>query len=125
MSRDKNFLLGQGERLTSPVKVPKKPGEKNPPYSFSKAKERLEKKLTVVSKELDSIPKEACPKDQVVALVTMHPRYISKSDFPEDLFRSVYFLFDHTCDTLNHSAHALCWSFDNNCDNNQFHIRSF
>jgi hypothetical protein len=89
MNRDKNFLLGQGERLTSNVKVPSRGGEKKPPYTFIKAKERIEKNLNALNKELSQIPQDACPYNQVVALVTMHPRYVSKSDFPEDLFKSV------------------------------------
>ena len=89
MSRETNFLLGQGERLTSKVKIAKASGDKNPPYDFDTARDRLSSTLGHVTKELDLIPADACPKDEVVALVTMHPRYLSKSDFPEELLKSV------------------------------------
>lgn len=86
---EKNFLLGKGERLTSNVEVPQGGGPKNPPYSFEQAKERIGKKLKGVANAIHSLPKEACPGDEVVALITMHPRYISKSDFPENLMRKI------------------------------------
>lgn len=89
MSRENNFLLGQGERLTEKVTVPQGGGKKNPPYDLTTAKKRITQKLATTSSEFSSIPSEACPKDEVVAVVTMHPRYISKSDFPEELLRSV------------------------------------
>lgn len=89
MSRDKNFLLGHGERLTLKVTVPSGGGKKNPPYGFSQARDRISKDLTATASQLAQVPQEACPNDEVVALVTMHPRYISKSDFPEDLFKAV------------------------------------
>jgi hypothetical protein len=89
LSREKNFLLGHGERLTANVEVPSGGGAKKPPYTLAQAKDRIKQKLLSASKELNAIPQNACPKNEVVALVTMHPRYNSKSDFPEELFRSV------------------------------------
>lgn len=89
MSKEKNFLLGQGERLTAKVKVPTGGSEKNPPYDFSSAKQRIAKNLVDVVRDLDLVPSGACPNNEVVSLLTMHPRYISKTDFPEDLLKSV------------------------------------
>ena len=89
MSREKNFLLGQGERLTTKVLVPTGGGDKNPPYDFSNAKKRIHNRLDTVVNNIKILPEEACPSNEVVALVTMHPRYLSKSDFPEELFKSV------------------------------------
>jgi hypothetical protein len=86
MAREQNFLLGLGERLTGPVKVPSGGGEKNPPYDFPTAKSRVAKKLAATTTALDAIPSDACPNNEVVAVVTMHPRYVSKSDFPAQLF---------------------------------------
>ena len=87
--RANNFLLGNGERLTSRVHVPSGGGEKNPPYTFERAQRRLSSKLSDMVVELDAIPNEAAPKDEVVAIVTLHPRYIAKSDFPQELLSAV------------------------------------
>jgi len=89
MSRDNNFLLGHGDRLTQKIKVPKGGASKKEPYEFSVAKQRISKMLSSTTLEFVTIPSDACPGDEVVAVVTMHPRYVSKSDFPEELFKSV------------------------------------
>lgn len=89
MPREHNFLLGFGERLSTPVDVPTGGGDKHPAYDFETAKERLANKLASASQRFSKLPDSACPEGEVVAVVTMHPRYISKSDFPDDLLRSV------------------------------------
>jgi hypothetical protein len=89
MARQNNFLLGNGERLTQPVQVPSGGGDKNPPYDFTRARKRLSTKLKETTKAFESVPADACPGGEVVAVVTMHPRYISKSDFPEQLLKTV------------------------------------
>jgi hypothetical protein len=40
-------------------------------------------------KSFDALPERACPHDEVVAVITLHPRYLSKSDFPTDLFSEI------------------------------------
>lgn len=35
------------------------------------------------------LPSDACPEGKAVALLTMHPRYISKSDFPFELLQAI------------------------------------
>ncbi len=89
MPRENNFLLGNGERLTSRVHVLTGGGEKNPPYTFERAQRRLTTKLREVVVAFDAVPSEAAPKDEVVAIVTLHPRYIAKSDFPQELLSEV------------------------------------
>lgn len=89
MAREQNFLLGQGERLTAPVKVPSGGGAKNPPYDFPTARARVGKKLAATTAALAQVPADACPNNEVVAVVTMHPRYVSKSDFPTQLLGAV------------------------------------
>ena len=44
MAREHNFLLGQGERLVSKVKVPKSSGPKNLPYDLATDKTRIARK---------------------------------------------------------------------------------
>ncbi|MFA6954310.1 MAG: S8 family peptidase [Thermoanaerobaculia bacterium] len=89
MPRQNNFLLGNGERLTHAVTVPSGGGDKNPPYDFPRAKKRVGERLRAARTVLDALPVDACPGGEVVAVLTMHPRYISKSDFPDQLLRSV------------------------------------
>jgi len=89
MAREHNFLLGQGERLAQKVTIRKAGGTKNPPYDFHTAKARIAERLQVVEAEIAKLPDEACPRGEVVAVVTLHPRYLSKSDFPSELFSAV------------------------------------
>lgn len=88
MAREHNFLLGRGELLTGNVDVPSGGGPKNPPYQFPKAKKRISEKLAKTTSTLSDVPKDARPGDEVVAVMTMHPRYVAKSYFPDDLLRA-------------------------------------
>ena len=88
MPRQNNFLIGQGDRLTYEVEVPTSGGQKAPPYDFATQRARLDGRLSQTNEYIRALPMEACPADRAVAIVTMHPRFISKSDFPEDLLRS-------------------------------------
>ena len=89
MAREHNYLLGYGERLTTPVPAVRGGGPKNPPYVFEYAKKRISAQLKVVREKLTVIPEKACPNDEAVLIITMHPRYLSKSDYPAKLFREV------------------------------------
>ncbi len=88
MPRENNFLLGLGEKLTSPVRIERGGRPKNPPYEFPAARDRLAKKAEGMKRDLEALPREACPNDEAVALLTLHPRYISKSDFPADFLKA-------------------------------------
>lgn len=89
MARKNNFLLGRGEQLTGPVLVPTGGSAKNPPYTFQQAQARVELRLGQVTAALSKLPSTACPDDEAVAVVTLHPRYLSKSEHPDELFRAV------------------------------------
>lgn len=89
MPRENNFLLGRGELLTTPVTVKGGGGAKNPPYSLGDARKRVGERLVTAEQEFKILPADARPKGEVVAALTMHPRYISKSDFPDDLLNAV------------------------------------
>lgn len=89
MPREHNFLLGKGERLTGEIKIKRSGGDKHPPYTLSQARDRMRACLHQVTTQIDQLPAEACPHDQVVAVMTIHPRYISKSDHPEVLLDAV------------------------------------
>lgn len=89
MPREHNFLLGQGERLAEKVNVRKGGSAKKPPYDFKTARERVSVRLKEAQVAISALPDDACPRGEAVAVVTLHPRYISKSDFPTELFSSV------------------------------------
>jgi hypothetical protein len=89
MAREHNFLLGQGERLAHTVRVPKAGGTKNPPYDFPTARQRIAERLERVDAAISALPDDACPRGEAVAVVTLHPRFLSKSDFPAELFKAV------------------------------------
>jgi len=89
MVETRNYLLGFGERLTERIDPVKRPMEKADPYKFTEARDRLAPRIRMVVHELDSLPVLACPQDECVAAVTLHPAYIAKSFFPVGLFRAL------------------------------------
>jgi hypothetical protein len=89
MAREQNFLLGQGERLTSDTLISRGGSPKNPPYDFATARRRASTSLGKTIRSLQSLPSDACPNDQAVAVITLHPRFLSKSDTPDDLLARV------------------------------------
>ncbi|WP_273130537.1 S8 family peptidase [Bacillus weihaiensis] len=89
MAKENNFLLGNGERLTEGVKIRKSGGDKNPPYEWQTAKKQVKEWLNQAVEQFEKIPNEASPEGKVSAIITMHPRYTSKSDFPKQLFDTV------------------------------------
>ncbi|MFZ5894687.1 MAG: S8 family peptidase [Myxococcota bacterium] len=89
MPREHNFLLGQGERLASNVQVLKAGGDKNPPYDLGEAKTRIAERLAKVTTQISKLPEDACPRGEAVAVLTLHPRFLSKSDYPSDLLSAV------------------------------------
>jgi hypothetical protein len=89
MAREHNYLIGNGEKLTGSVDVPKGGGDKNPPYAFAEARSRLAQRLSSAIQTFNALPVDATPDGQVVALVSMHPRYVSKSDYPQELLAAV------------------------------------
>src|SRR5690625_436334 len=82
------YLLGNGERLSAPTERKSGGSPKKYPYGFSEALERISSGIRSVSDYADGLINEACPSDKIVFSLTLHPRLLSKSDFPDDLFRS-------------------------------------
>ncbi|MFN3242517.1 MAG: S8 family peptidase [Planctomycetota bacterium] len=89
MADDPKFLLGFGERLTEPVPPPKREMNKTDPYTVSAARSRLVPMVAKAVEELDSIPDEACPNDEAVAVLTLHPEFLAKSYFPGVLLQEL------------------------------------
>lgn len=82
-----NFLLGYGERLTEPIEPTSGGGPRTLPYSFHEAHSRLSPMIQDAATELSQLPAAACPQDEAVALLTLHPQYIAKSYYPSILLR--------------------------------------
>ena len=84
-----NFLLGFGERLTEKIDPPRKPTTKKHPYRFEEARERLAPRIQRAVAEIEELPPAACPHDESVAAITLHPAYLAKTSFPSGLLRNV------------------------------------
>jgi Subtilase family len=80
-----NYLIGFGERLVRPISIRTGGGPKHYPYSFDEARERLSPEWAAVSKDLTSLPTLACPSDQAVISVTLHPAFLARSYYPSHL----------------------------------------
>lgn len=85
-----NFLLGKGELLTRRIEhAPKKPPQTKYPYSFSAQKLRLAAMINETTENFVDLPDAACPNNDAVALLTLHPQFISKSAYPKHLLREL------------------------------------
>lgn len=84
-----NYLLGFGERLTEKIAPPKKPADKKHAYSFGEARARLAPRIERAVAEIEQLPASACPHDESVAAITLHPSYLAKTFFPSGLLRTV------------------------------------
>jgi hypothetical protein len=87
MAKQPNFLLGNGHRLTSPVRIGKGMQPKPQPYDLTTAKERLTKQFISAVADFAELPTAACPDDFTVGLITLHPQYTAKSYFPANLLK--------------------------------------
>jgi hypothetical protein len=88
MAERSNFLIGYGERLASDMAAPVAGAQKKHPYSFAEARQYLSPKVIDTAKTLDALPDKVCPRDQAVALVTLHPSYLAKSYYPAELLKT-------------------------------------
>lgn len=85
MASEERFLLGYGERLTGPVAAPHGAPPPGPAYEFNEAIQRLAPEIIRVSSELESLPAAACPDNEAVAVLTLHPQSLAKSYHPKRL----------------------------------------
>jgi hypothetical protein len=87
MAKQPNFLLGNGHRLTSPVRIGKGLAPKPPPYDLDTAKARLTTQFDAAVADFAELPSTACPDGFTVGLITLHPQYTAKSYFPDYLLK--------------------------------------
>jgi len=90
MPETRNYLFGYGERLRESLEAPRRPVEKFHPYTITEARTRLTPRIRGAATEIDKLPKAACPNNEAVAAITLHPSYLAKSYFPTDLLRSLH-----------------------------------
>jgi hypothetical protein len=85
------FIIGFGERLTQPVTVRRGSQPPVAPYDAETARARVAASAVEVSHQADLLPASACPGDAVVAAISLHPRYLAKSYYPDALLDSAGF----------------------------------
>jgi Subtilase family len=89
VSDQPKFLLGQGETLTSAGRYRSGPNSTEPPYELDVQQAYLSPQLKKQQAIFDGLPAAACPGDVVVSMLTLHPQYYSRSNFPVDLLSDV------------------------------------
>jgi len=89
MADPKNYLLGYGERLTATIDPPRRRPEKANTYTFAESKARLAPRIREAATEIMDLPASACPHNESIAAVTIHPSYLAKSYFPRGLFDTI------------------------------------
>lgn len=82
MSRGNNFLIGNGERLISTEALVERGNPKKLPYTFEEAKDRLTFQIEGIIKKILEMPESTKPNNETVIAVTLHPRYVSRTDHP-------------------------------------------
>jgi len=85
---DRKYLIGFGERLVQNIDIPTG-GAKTHPYTYEIAKQRLQPKLRSSVDVVSSLRDVACPNDESVISISLHPSYLAKSYFPGPLFREL------------------------------------
>ncbi len=93
MAKEPNFLLGRGERLTKGVPYHSGFGTSPPPYSWDEQRLYLQKQISDQQAYMENLPTDACPDDQVVSQLTLHPQYYSRSAFPEKMLANTQLRF--------------------------------
>ena len=87
----KNFLLGKGKRLTTNTVTKFGGGPTDTPYTFQEARDCLMPMIVAAYSEIKNLPDEACPNNEAVISLTLHPEYVAKSYFPNNLLREAGF----------------------------------
>ena len=85
MPENTRFFLGYGERLTERVAPPGGGGGSPPAYTFGEAVFRLRPMVQGAVETLEALPANACPRDEAVGVVTLHPQWMAKSYHPQQL----------------------------------------
>lgn len=84
-SFEKNLLIGYGERLTVDIAPPRRRNNKTSAYTVQEAEARLAPQMRQSIVEFDSRREGSLPRNYAVAAFTIHPEWIAKSYFPNEL----------------------------------------
>lgn len=90
MTEKGKFLLGYGKELPE-VGFVSGPSSALPPYSVERQQQRLLPMFAALDEEAATIPADAAPDGQVVAIIQLHPTALSRSAFPDALMRRAGF----------------------------------
>lgn len=82
---DNRYFLGFGERLSTKVSPSTAPSSTEPAYTFDEAVSRLRSPVAQTAAALLQLPSLACPRNEAVGVITMHPQWLSKSSHPQQL----------------------------------------
>ncbi|MEQ5803382.1 hypothetical protein [Halomonas sp. H10-9-1] len=93
MANKQRFLFGRGEKLTEPVRFRGGYDESDPVYDLGFQINRFKKYFKEISEKLDAISDESLADGNAVIGVTLHPKYISRSAFPEGLINQLNLRF--------------------------------
>ena len=88
MARTK-FLIGNGESLITSVSQNSSGGDKAHPYDFENRVRTLSPVIERVLTEIDALPDAACPDDEAVVAITLHPSYLARSYHPSGMLREL------------------------------------
>jgi len=80
------YIIGQGQTLVTAIELNTGGGDKYQPYTFDQAAERLAPQVESALERIDDLPDEACPDDESVLALTLHPAFLAKSYHPRALF---------------------------------------
>lgn len=89
MADQVNWIIGQGESLVRKVEISTGGGDKAFPYEFDEAVIRLEDQIDRTLEAVNQLPRLACPGDQAVIALTLHPSFLAKTYHPTNLLRSL------------------------------------
>lgn len=83
------LLIGNGESLVTKISQNTGVGDKTHPYEFEERVRDLTPVIESVLEAVDDLPDLACPDDEAVVAVTLHPSYLARSYHPSALLREL------------------------------------
>ncbi|QBH97359.1 S8 family peptidase [Limnobaculum zhutongyuii] len=84
---ERNLLLGNGDILTSKEEFGKVGGDKNYPYTISDVRSKINSQIDNVVESFSALDRVAKPRGESVFNLTLHPAFLGKSYYPENILR--------------------------------------
>src|ERR1700722_10915451 len=84
-----NYLIVFGGRLSRSVSLRMGGGKTRYPWTFEEARTRLLPQWRKVKQDVAALPRHACPEEQSVISIVLHPGYLARSHYPIDLLRDL------------------------------------